>query len=88
TTTCSSRMLEHFVPPYDAAVTEKLAQAGTVLLGKLNMDEFAMGSSTENSALFPTRNPWNLDCVPGGSSGGVVAAVAADEAVFALGSDT
>jgi len=88
TTTCSSRMLEGFVPPYDAAVTEKLAQAGTVLLGKLNMDEFAMGSSTENSALFPTRNPWNLDCVPGGSSGGVVAAVAAEEAVFALGSDT
>ncbi|NMA14985.1 MAG: Asp-tRNA(Asn)/Glu-tRNA(Gln) amidotransferase subunit GatA, partial [Clostridia bacterium] len=87
-TTCSSQMLKNFVPPYDATVTRLLSDAGAVLLGKLNMDEFAMGSSTENSAFFHTRNPWNTDCVPGGSSGGVVAAVAADEAVFALGSDT
>ena len=88
TTTCASKMLEHFVPPYDAAVMEKLQGQQTVMLGKLNMDEFAMGSSTENSYYKVTRNPRNLDCVPGGSSGGSAAAVAAGEAAFTLGSDT
>ncbi|MEM8549207.1 MAG: Asp-tRNA(Asn)/Glu-tRNA(Gln) amidotransferase subunit GatA [Verrucomicrobiota bacterium] len=86
--TCSSRMLEHFISPYDGHVTELLKAQGAVLWGRLNMDEFAMGSSTENSAFHTSANPWDLECVPGGSSGGSAAAVAALEAPLAIGSDT
>jgi len=87
-TTCGSRILEHYVPPYQATAVRRLLEAGAVLLGKHNLDEFSMGSSTENSAFFPTRNPWDLKRVPGGSSGGPAAAVAAGECFFALGGDT
>jgi len=88
-TECCSKILAGFNPPYNATVINKIIASGNSFLGlKCNMDEFAFGSSTENSSFGPTRNPWNLECVPGGSSGGSAAAVAADEAIWALGSDT
>lgn len=87
-TTCSSRMLSNFIPPYESTATSRLQEQRYVLIGKTNMDEFAMGSSTENSGIQVTRNPWDLDRIPGGSSGGSAAAVAADECLAALGSDT
>ncbi len=87
-TTCASKILGDFLPPYDATAVAKLRAAGAVVLGKTNLDEFAMGSSAENSAFFPTRNPWNPERIPGGSSGGSAAAVAADQCIAALGTDT
>jgi len=87
-TTASSKILQNYIPPYNATVVEKILQAGAISIGKTNLDEFAMGSSTENSAYKVTKNPWNLKTVPGGSSGGSAASIAADEAILAFGSDT
>ncbi|HOQ90591.1 MAG TPA: amidase, partial [Candidatus Hydrogenedentes bacterium] len=87
-TTCASRILSGFRSPYDATVVRRLEAADAVFLGKVNMDEFAMGSSTERSAIKKTKNPWNLNCVPGGSSGGSAAAVASGQCAVSLGSDT
>ena len=87
-TTCSSKILSQFIPPYESTVTSRLSEKGYILIGKTNLDEFAMGSSTENSGFHTTRNPWDLERIPGGSSGGSTAAVAADECIAALGSDT
>ena len=87
-TTCASRILGEFIPPYDSNTATKIREAGAIITGKTNLDEFAMGSSAENSAFFPTRNPWDTSRVPGGSSGGSAAAVAADQCIAAVGSDT
>ncbi len=87
-TTCGSRILEDFIPTYDSTVVRKLREAGAVILGKTNLDEFGMGSSNEHSGYKPTHNPWDLSCIPGGSSGGSAAATAADECIGALGTDT
>ena len=87
-TTCASKILGDFIPPFDATTVQRLRASGAVIIGKTNLDEFAMGSSAENSGYFPTRNPWNLERIPGGSSGGSAAAVAADLCIGALGTDT